>query len=46
MYKFMFVAFVLSAVYPDWPNDAVIGSQKIIADFQSRTILVGLEFPE
>jgi len=46
MYKFMFFAFVLSAVYPNWPNDAVDGGQKMIVDFQSRTILLDQELPE
>jgi hypothetical protein len=43
MYKLMFFAFVLSAVYPDWPSDAVTGSQKIMADIQSQTMVVDLE---
>lgn len=46
MHKFLFFAFVLSAVYPDWPRDAVAGSQKIIADFQSRTFLPGIELTD
>lgn len=46
MYKFMFCAFFVSAVYPEWPSAAVTGSQQIIADIQSRTILVDLKFPE
>jgi hypothetical protein len=46
MYKFIAVVFVLSAIYPQWPVDAISGSQAIVADFQSRTILVDLTLPE
>lgn len=46
MYKFMFFAFVLSAVYPSWPNDAITGSQRMIADFRPQTFLVGMDLPE
>lgn len=41
MYKFMFFAFVVCAVYPDWPIEAVAASQEIIEGFQSRVIVVG-----
>lgn len=46
MYKFVFFTFVLSAVYPDWPTDAITNSQVIISDLQSRIIVVDLELPE
>lgn len=46
MSKVLFFAFVLSAVYPDWPSDAITNSQVIIADLQSRTMVIDLELPE
>ncbi|HEX4880126.1 MAG TPA: hypothetical protein VFV39_09805 [Limnobacter sp.] len=41
MYKFMFVALMVSAVYPDWPMQAVAAGQDIIQGFQSKVIVVG-----
>lgn len=41
MYKFMFCAFVVCAVYPDWPIEAVVAGQDIIQGFQSKVIVVG-----
>ncbi|HEX4842226.1 MAG TPA: hypothetical protein VFV57_01025 [Limnobacter sp.] len=41
MYKFMFVALMASAIYPDWPMQAVVAGQDIIQGFQSKVIVVG-----
>lgn len=40
MYKFMFVALVVCAVYPDWPIEAVAAGQNIIEGFQSTVTVV------
>ncbi|HEX4918965.1 MAG TPA: hypothetical protein VFV43_13765 [Limnobacter sp.] len=41
MYKFMFLALTVSAIYPDWPLQAVVAGQDIIQGFQSKVIVVG-----
>jgi hypothetical protein len=41
MYKFMFFALVVCAVYPDWPIEAIAAGQDIIESFQSKVIVVG-----
>ncbi|MFN7506886.1 hypothetical protein [Limnobacter sp.] len=41
MYKFMFFALVVCAVYPDWPIEAVAAGQDIIEGLQSKVIVVG-----
>jgi hypothetical protein len=41
MYKFMFFALVVCAVYPDWPIEAMAAGQDIIEGFQSKTIVPG-----
>jgi hypothetical protein len=40
MYKFMFFALVVCAVYPDWPIEAVAAGQEIIEGFQSKVMVV------
>ena len=35
MYKFMFFAFSICAVYPEWPVDAVNASHELIEGFQA-----------
>ncbi|MCR2746940.1 hypothetical protein [Limnobacter parvus] len=40
MYKFMFFALVVCAVYPDWPIEAMAAGQDIIEGFQSKITVV------
>lgn len=39
MYKFMFFALVVCAVYPDWPIEAMAAGQDIIDGFQSKLVV-------
>lgn len=41
MYKFLFVALLASAVFPDWPIQAFAASQDLIEGFQTRMVVVG-----
>lgn len=38
MYKIMFLAFSICAIYPEWPVDAVNASQELLDGFQSTLV--------
>jgi hypothetical protein len=40
MYKFMFFAFVVCAVFPDWPIEAMAAGQDIIYGFQDKVSVI------